>query len=131
MTDRLGVASSEAPGPTTPRIEPESPCRYFRLSTATTAGVEATTSRAAFPETLRPADSVRVELGREAARSSPARSRGVVGPGASLDATPNLSVISRRNGTEAQLIIDIDAGALPVMPGTTCNVGRSAAVYFN
>jgi len=42
----------------------------------------------------------------------------------------SLSVINRRNGTEAQLIIDVDAAALPVMPGTTCNVGRSAKVYF-
>jgi multidrug resistance efflux pump len=91
--------------------------------------IEATT-RERFFEALRPGDRVRVELEGSGTDLS-GSIRGVVGPGASLDATPNLSVISRRNGTEAQLIIDIDAGALPVMPGTTCNVGRSAKVYFN
>ncbi len=90
--------------------------------------IEATT-RERFFEALRPGDRVRVALEGSAA-DLPGSIREVVGPGASLDAGPNLSVISRRNGTEAQLIIDVDAAALPVMPGTTCNVGRSAKVYF-
>jgi len=90
--------------------------------------IEATT-RERFFEALRPGDRVRVAL-EGSGSDLPGTIREVVGPGASLDAGPQLSVINRRNGTEAQLIIDIDAAALPVMPGTTCNVGRSAKVYF-
>jgi hypothetical protein len=72
-----------------------------------------------------------VQVALEGSNSDvPGSIREVVGPGASLDGGPNLSVINRRNGTEAQLIVDIDAADLPVMPGTTCNVGRSAKVYF-
>ncbi len=90
--------------------------------------IEATT-RERFFETLRPGDRVRVAL-EGSASDLPGSIREVVGPGASLDVGPKLSVINRRNGTEAQLIVDIDAAALPVLPGTTCNVGRSAKVYF-
>ncbi len=100
----------------------------FQLIDCRHVYIEATT-RERFFEALRPGDRVRVAL--EGSTSElPGSIRDVVGPGASLDAGPKLSVINRRNGTEAQLIIDVDAAALPVMPGTTCNVGRSAKVYF-
>lgn len=90
--------------------------------------VEATT-RERFFETLAPGRRVRVRLeGSDA--DFPGTIRSVVGPGASLDRGPQLSVIGRRNGTEAQVIVDIDAGALPAAAGSMCNVGRSAKVYF-
>jgi len=90
--------------------------------------VEATT-RERFFEALSPGQRVRVRL--EGSDKKVAGSiRVIVGPGASLDAASKLSVITHRAGTEAQLIVDINSGALPPAPGSTCNVGRSAKVYF-
>jgi multidrug resistance efflux pump len=100
----------------------------FQLIDCRHVYIEATT-RERFFEALRPGDRVRVAL-EGSASNLPGSIREVVGPGASLDAGPNLSAINRRNGTEAQLIVDIDAATLPVLPGTTCNVGRSAKVFF-
>ncbi len=87
------------------------------------------TTRERFFEALRPGDRVRVALEGSGTDLS-GSIREVIGPGASLDTDAKLSVINRRNGTEAQLIIDIDAAAVPALPGTTCNVGRSAKVFF-
>ncbi len=90
--------------------------------------VEATT-RERFFESLRPGQPVRVRLeGSE--KDIPGTIRSVVGPGAPLATTANVSAINRRNGTEAQLVVDIDSAALPATAGSTCNVGRSAKVYF-
>lgn len=91
--------------------------------------VEATT-RERFFEGLVPGQDVRVRLeGSE--RDVKGRIRSLIGPGASLDAGPKLALIHRRNGTEAQVVIDVQPGALPAARGTTCHVGRSATVYFD
>jgi multidrug resistance efflux pump len=91
--------------------------------------VEATT-RERFFESLAPGQSVRVRL-EGSSQDLPGTIRSIVGPGASLATTANVSAINHPNRTEAQLIVDIDRAALPATPGSTCNVGRSAKVYFD
>jgi multidrug resistance efflux pump len=91
--------------------------------------VEATT-RERFFESLAPGEPVRVRL-EGSGKDIPGTIRSVVGPGAPLATTANVSVINHPNRTEAQLIVDIDRAALPDTPGSTCNVGRSAKVYFD
>jgi multidrug resistance efflux pump len=91
--------------------------------------VEATT-RERFFEVLTPGQQVRVRL-EGSDRDIPGAIRAIVGPGAPLATTANVSAINRRNGTEAQLMVDIDRSALAVTAGSTCNVGRSAKVYFD
>lgn len=90
--------------------------------------VEATT-RERFFESLAPGQQVRVRL-EGSDRDIPGTIRSVVGPGAPLATTANVSAINRRNGTEAQLLVDIDGASLSATAGSTCNVGRSAKVYF-
>jgi multidrug resistance efflux pump len=90
--------------------------------------VEATT-RERFFESLRPGQPVRVRL-EGSGKDVPGTIRSVVGPGAPLATTANVSAINRRNGTEAQLVVDVDRSALSATAGSTCNVGRSAKVYF-
>jgi multidrug resistance efflux pump len=91
--------------------------------------VEATT-RERFFESLAPGQRVRVRL-EGSGEDIPGTIRSIVGPGASLATPANVSAINHPNRTEAQLIVDIDRGALPATPGNTCNVGRSAKVYFD
>jgi multidrug resistance efflux pump len=91
--------------------------------------VEATT-RERFFEVLTPGQQVRVRL-EGSDRDIPGAIRAIVGPGAPLATTANVSAINRRNGTEAQLMVDIDRSALAATAGSTCNVGRSAKVYFD
>jgi multidrug resistance efflux pump len=91
--------------------------------------VEATT-RESFFEALAPGQQVRVRL-EGSGKDIPGTIRSIVGPGAPLATTANVSAINHPNRTEAQLIVDIDHGALPATPGSTCNVGRSAKVYFD
>lgn len=91
--------------------------------------VEATT-RERFFEGLAPGQAVRIRLeGSE--RDVKGRIRSLIGPGASLDAGPKLALLHRRNGTEAQALIDFEPGALPPARGATCHIGRSATVYFD
>lgn len=90
--------------------------------------VEATT-REQFFESLAPGQRVRVRL-EGSDKDIPGTIRSIVGPGAPLATTANVSVINHPNRTEAQLIVDIDRAALPATAGSTCNVGRSAKVYF-
>jgi multidrug resistance efflux pump len=91
--------------------------------------VEATT-RERFFESLAPGRRVRVRLEGSGADIQ-GTIRSIVGPGAPLATPANVSVINHPNRTEAQLIVDIDRGALPATAGNTCNVGRSAKVYFD
>jgi hypothetical protein len=91
--------------------------------------VEATT-RERFFESLAPGRGVRVRL-EGSDKDIAGTIRTVVGPGAALATTANVSAISQRNGSEAQLVVDIDRAALAATAGSTCNVGRSAKVYFD
>jgi multidrug resistance efflux pump len=90
--------------------------------------IEATT-RERFFESLARGQRVRVRV-EGSGNDIPGTIRSVVGPGAPLATTATVSVINHPNRTEAQLIVDIDRAALPATPGSTCNVGRSAKVYF-
>jgi multidrug resistance efflux pump len=91
--------------------------------------VEAT-MRERFFESLTPNQRVRVRL-EGSNKDIPGTIRAVVGPGATLTTTANVSAINHRNSTEAQLVVDIDRAALAATAGSTCNVGRSAKVYFD
>jgi multidrug resistance efflux pump len=91
--------------------------------------VEATT-RERFFESLAPGRPVRVRLAGSG-NDVPGTIRSIVGPGAPLATTANVSAINQPNRMEAQLIVDIDRADLPATPGNTCNVGRSAKVYFD
>lgn len=101
----------------------------FELIDCNRIYVEATT-RERFFESLTPGRRVRVRL-EGGDRDIAGSIRAIVGPGASLTTASNVSVIRQHSGTDAQLIVDIDRAELPPAGGSTCNVGRSAKVYFD